>query len=433
MTHALLEQHAPGATALRRVLHVLDHSQPHRSGYAMRSSSILQFQRQLGLEPVVLTSPKHGPAAAVREEIGGIAHHRTDPSVAGLGGRWGDIPFFRELRQIRTMRRRIEEVARVERAELIHAHSPSLNGIPAAAATRRLGLPFVYEVRAFWEDAAVDHGTFAEGSLRYRLSRMVETGVFRRADAITVICGGLRNELVARGIPASKITVIPNGVDLERFAPRAPSPAVLDQYGLRGQVILGFLGSFYRYEGLSLLLDACTRLRELTPEARLLLVGSGEEETNLQARSEALGLGSAVVFTGSVPPDQVLDLYSVVDILVYPRLSMRLTDWVTPLKPLEAMAMGKVVVGSDVRGLRELIRDGETGLLFPAGDAEALARTLRQAITDRDRWAEIGTRARQYVAETRRWADIVARYPTVYGQARAHAARWGRCGLRGER
>jgi PEP-CTERM/exosortase A-associated glycosyltransferase len=315
------------------------------------------------------------------------------------------------------MRRRIEAVARAEKVELIHAHSPSLNGVPAAAAARRLGLPFVYEVRAFWEDAAVDHGSFGEDSFRYRLSRRIETGVFRRADAITVICEGLRSELAARGIAPEKIAVIPNGVDIDRFAPRPADQALIDRYGLRGRPVLGFLGSFYHYEGLSLLLDALARLRESNPEAVLLLVGGGEEEVRLRAKAEALGLGLSVVFTGSVPPEEVLGLYSVVDILVYPRLSMRLTDWVTPLKPLEAMAMGKVVVASDVGGLKELVRDGETGLLFPAGDTEALARALRGAIADRGLWAAMGERARGHVMSSRRWEKIVARYQGVYASA----------------
>jgi PEP-CTERM/exosortase A-associated glycosyltransferase len=405
----------------RRILHVLDHSQPHRSGYAIRSNSILQFQRRIGFEPVVLTSPKHGPSPTPREEFDGLAHHRTEPATAGLDGVQGRVPFLRERRQMRAMQCRIEEVARAERVDLIHAHSPSLNGIPAITAARKLGLPVVYEVRAFWEDAAVDHGTFAEDSFRYRLSRRIETRVFRRADAVTVICEGLRSEVIARGIAAEKVTVIPNGVDLERFSPRSPAPEVLDRYDLRGRTVLGFLGSFYRYEGLELLLIAFARLLESDPETRLLLVGGGEEEARLRAQAETLGLGNAVVFTGSVPPDQVLDLYSVVNVLVYPRRSMRLTDWVTPLKPLEAMAMGKVVVASDVGGLQELIQDGETGWLFPAGDDQALTRTLRTAIAQKGRWPELGERGRQYVTATRRWIDIVARYRAVYGFASASA------------
>jgi PEP-CTERM/exosortase A-associated glycosyltransferase len=407
--------------APRRVLHVLDHSQPHRSGYALRSKSILEFQRALGFEPVVLTSPKHGPAAAPCEEIGAIVHHRTDPARAGLAGWMGTIPFVREQQQMRAMRHRIEAVVREEGIELIHAHSPSLNGIPASAAARQLGLPMVYEVRAFWEDAAVDHGTFSEGSLRYRLSRALETRLLRRAHGITVICEGIRAELIARGIPADRITIIPNGVDLERFAPRAPNAAVIERYGLRDSVVIGFLGSFYHYEGLPILLNAFAQLRDTVPHVRLLLAGGGEVEQELRAQADRLGLGSAAIFTGSVAPEQVLDLYSAVDILVYPRLSMRITDWVTPLKPLEAMALGKVVVASDVGGLKELIIDKQTGLLFRAGDCDRLAAILRGLVADRALWPVLGAAARQHVLAARPWPGIVAGYRGVYERAVARA------------
>lgn len=429
MTQVSSIDHRGNETPLpRRILHVLDHSQPHRSGYAIRSNSILQFQRRLGFEPVVLTSTKHGKASLEREEIGEIVHHRTDPVTEGLEGQLARIPFLRERQQIRTMTRRIEDVAQAERAELIHAHSPSLNGIPGYAVARRLGLPFVYEVRAFWEDAAVDHGTFKQDSLKYNISRMVETRLLRRADAVTVICEGLRDELVARGIDSEKIFIIPNGVDLERFTPRQPNTSLIEKYGLENRDVIGFLGSFYRYEGLSLLLDAFAILRDSAPNARLLLVGGGEDEPDLRAKAESLGLGASVIFTGSVPPDQVLDLYSIVDLLVYPRLSMRLTDTVTPLKPLEAMSLEKVVVASDVGGLKELIRDGESGLLFPAGDTAALVRTLRTAIETRALWPAMGERARQHVMDTRRWEEIVAHYQVVYRNAQKYAARDGRWG-----
>lgn len=401
----------------RRVLHVLDHSQPHRSGYAIRSDSILRFQRRLGFEPVVLTSPKHGPSN-LSDMIGDVTYHRTDPTAHGLTGQLRRVPLLREQRLMRVMTRRITEVARTEAVDVIHAHSPSLNGIPAVTAAHRLGLPVVYEVRAFWEDAAVDHGTFTEDSLRYRLSRQVETRVFHKAGAITVICQGIRDELVARGVAREKITIIPNGVDLERFAPRPASPELIERYGLRDRIVLAFLGSFYRYEGLPLLIKGFAQLRATNPEARLLLVGGGEEEAEVRVMIGSMGLGDSVIVTGSVPPEQVLDFYSVADMLVYPRHSMRLTDRVTPLKPLEAMAMGKLVVASDVGGMKELIHDGETGLLFPAGDVDALARTLRQAIVDRDRWAAMGERARRHVTTTRDWPEIVARYRSVYEQAR---------------
>jgi PEP-CTERM/exosortase A-associated glycosyltransferase len=318
--------------------------------------------------------------------------------------------------------RRLDEVIARERPDVLHAHSPSLDGAAAIAAGRRHRLPVVYECRAFWEDAAVDHGTAREGGLRYRLTQAHETRVFRDADAVTCICDGLRRDIVARGIPAEKVTVIPNAVDIEAFSmEREPDAELAARLGLAGRPVLGFIGSFYAYEGLSLALDALALLRPRMPQLRLLLVGGGPQASALEDEVARLGLADAVVFTGRVPHAEVARYYDLVDAFVYPRLSMRLTDLVTPLKPLEAMAQGRLVVASDVGGHRELIRDGETGVLFRAGDAAALARAVESLFANRDRWPALQAAGRRFVEQERNWRASVARYEAVY--ARAIAAR----------
>jgi PEP-CTERM/exosortase A-associated glycosyltransferase len=280
----------------------------------------------------------------------------------------------------------------------------------------------VYECRAFWEDAAVDHGTSRPGGLRYRLTRAHETHVFRGADAVTCICEGLRRDIVARGIPAEKVTVIPNAVDVEAFSmARSADRQLAGSLGLAGRPVIGFIGSFYAYEGLALALDALALLRPRMPELRLLLVGGGPQEAALRHKVGRLGLAEAVVFTGRVPHGEVARYYDLVDAFVYPRLSMRLTDLVTPLKPLEAMAQGRLVLASDVGGHRELIRDGETGVLFRAGDASALAEGVESLFADRDRWPAMQAAGRRFVEQERNWRASVARYEAVY--ARALAAR----------
>jgi glycosyltransferase involved in cell wall biosynthesis len=233
---------------------------------------------------------------------------------------------------------------------------------------RRLGIPVVYEVRAFWEDAAVDHGTSREGGPRYRATRAMETYVFRHADAVTTICEGLRGDIIGRGIPAARVTVIPNAVDIEQFRQGGePDPELRTRLGLDDARVIGFIGSFYAYEGLSLLLDALPRILEKAPDARVLLVGGGFQDAALRQQAQKLGIADKVVFTGRVPHAEVTRYYDLVDLLVYPRLSMRLTDLVTPLKPLEAMAQGRLLLASDVGGHRELIEDAHTsGACFRA-------------------------------------------------------------------
>jgi len=397
-----------------RILHVLDHSIPLHSGYTFRTLAILREQRALGWETLHLTSPKHLGTQAAEEEVEGLHFHRTPLPPSPLSR----IPLARELRLMQRTARRIEEVVRQHRPDVIHAHSPVLNAIPALRVGRRLGIPVVYEVRAFWEDAAVDHGTARDGGPRYRLSRALETWALKRADAVTTICEGLRAEIVGRGVDAHKVTVIPNAVDIEKFAAgRSPDEALKEKLGLKGCVVLGFIGSFYAYEGLPLLLEALPRMLAVEPRVRLLLVGGGPQEASLRELAGTLGLQDKVIFSGRVPHGDVQRYYELIDVLVYPRLSMRLTELVTPLKPLEAMAQGRLLVASDVGGHRELIRDQETGVLFKAGDAEALARKVLDLLADQRAWAPMREAARRFVERERNWALSVGRYRDAYPRA----------------
>ncbi len=266
-------------------------------------------------------------------------------------------------------------------------------------------------MRAFWEDAAVDHGTTTEGSLRYRLTRRLETHALRQADHVFTICEGLRQDIAARGIPATKVTVIPNAVDIQNFEPGGtPDAALKARLGLNGATVLGFIGSFYAYEGLDLLLAALPGLLQHRPDLRVLLVGGGPQEAALKAQAQQLGVADKVVFTGRVPHAEVQRYYDLVDVLCYPRHSMRLTELVTPLKPLEAMAQGRLLVASDVGGHKELIRDGETGLLFKAGSAEALALAVMKLLDRRGDWPALRAAGRRFVEMERNWARSVANY-----------------------
>jgi PEP-CTERM/exosortase A-associated glycosyltransferase len=325
------------------------------------------------------------------------------------------LPGLREVTGIRHLALKIEEVVARERPDILHAHSPSLNGAAALRVAERHGIPLVYECRAFWEDAAVDHGTAREGGLRYRLTRAHETRIFRAADAVTCICEGLRGDILGRGVEPDKVTVIPNAVDIDAFnVERRRDQALAAELGIADAPVIGFIGSFYAYEGLALALDALVLLRARMPQVRLLLVGGGPQEANLRARVEQLGLAGATVFAGRVPHSEVSRYYDLVDAFVYPRLSMRLTDLVTPLKPLEAMAQGRLVVASDVGGHRELIRDGETGVLFRAGDAGALADAVFGLFAHRERWPGLQACGRRFVEQDRNWEASVARYEPVY-------------------
>ncbi len=396
-----------------RVLHVLDHSIPLHSGYTFRTLAILREQRRRGWDTLQLTTPKQGATQQREEQVDDLRLLRT-PSAEGTG----------LLAQMRLTAARIAEVVRSERPDLIHAHSPVLNALPALWVRLSQRLPVVYEMRASWEDAAVDHGSTTEGSLRYRLSRALESFALRRADQVTTICEGLRGDIAVRGIADSDITVIPNAVDVASFRFGVPADSALQQQlGLQGKTVIGFAGSFYGYEGLHLLVEALRQMLPHRPDLRLLLVGGGAQEAALKQQVASAGLQQQVVFTGRVPHAEVQRYYELIDLLAYPRLPIRLTELVTPLKPLEAMAQGRVFVASNVGGHRELVRHGETGYLCPPGDATALAQALGDALNQREQWPRLRQQARRFVEQERTWSNSVSRYAEVYRRALAARGR----------
>jgi len=394
-----------------RILHILDHSIPLHSGYTFRTCAILREQQRIGWETVQLTSPKHTAPSGAEEDVDGLHFFRT----AWTPGRLARLPVLREFAQMRATARRLSELAQITRPDVLHAHSPVLNALPALWVGRRLNIPVVYEVRAFWEDAAVDHGTSREGGLRYRMTRAIETFALRHADHVTTICEGLKRDMVARGIAERHITVIPNAVDVNAFEfGTVPDLALKKQLGLDGCTVIGFIGSYYAYEGLDLLLAALPKIADKVPYVRALLVGGGPQESALKAQAVTLGIEDKVMFAGRVPHRDVQRYYNIVDVFAYPRRSMRLTELVTPLKPLEAMAQGRLVVASDVGGHRELIKDGETGVLFRAGDRDSLADAIVGLLARPDRWRRLRESGRQFVERERTWSASVAGYRPVF-------------------
>ncbi|WDA40914.1 TIGR04063 family PEP-CTERM/XrtA system glycosyltransferase [Erythrobacter sp. BLCC-B19] len=397
---------------MTRVLHVLDHSLPLHSGYTFRTRAILKAQECHGLEVRGITGQRHNleaPGGPSPEAADGLTFHRTPGTPSGP-------PPLRELGEIEALTASILALADEWRPDIIHAHSPALCGAAAERAARALGVPFVYEIRAFWEDAAVGNLTGTQGNLKYRLTRALETRVAKAADALFAICDGLRQDLAARGIPAERIHVMRNGVDLDLFGePVARDEALADALGIApGAPVIGYIGSFYAYEGVDDLIAAMPILRQSHPEARLLLVGAGPMADSWRVAAAALPEPEAVIFTGRVPHTEVERYYSLVDVLAYPRKSQRLTDLVTPLKPLEAMAQRRLVAASSVGGHRELIEDGVTGTLFAPDDPAACAAALARLLDNRGDWEAMKDRAVTHVRTRHDWATNARDYLSVY-------------------
>lgn len=403
-----------------RILHVLDHSWPVIDGYAQRSRSIVAAQTQIGMQPAVLTSSLHelDDPSAIDNTVDGVQYWRTGTG-AGLSrrailGRW---PMLREIAVVRLLKKHIERVLDSGQFDLIHAHSPALCGIAAWQAARSRHLPFVYEIRSFWEDAELDPKKSLWKLFRYFLGRNLESFIVRRADATVGIARSVLRDLETRKIPASKLYHVPNGVDVSRFTPRARDSALAAELGLNGVSTMGFIGTLFPWEGVPWLVRAAAELHRTGAPFRLLIVGDGAEASEVRKVIQETGSAGYISFLGRVPNDQVERYYSLMDLLVYPRLSVRITEMVTPLKPLEAMALGKAVLGSNVGGIRELIEPEKTGLLFEPENIRDFCTVTSRLLGQPDLRRALGEEARRRVCTEKDWALLARRYEAVYAAA----------------
>jgi PEP-CTERM/exosortase A-associated glycosyltransferase len=403
-----------------RILHVLDHSWPVHSGYSIRSLHLIAAQKHLGMKPQALTGPLQlvDDPKATDTIVDGISYLRTP--YAGGFSEWaigGRRPVLREIEVVRLIRSRILELVQKNPADIIHAHSPALCGLGALQAARAKKLPFVYELRAFWEDAAVDQNKTQRHSMRYAMSRRLEDYVVHRADAVVGISGSILEELRQRKTDPAKLFHVPNGVDTSKFSPLARDVQLAEKLGLGNEPVLGFIGSLYRWEGVDWLVRAVTELRRRGTACKLLIVGDGEEMPAVRDAVRELNAAEFVQVLGRVSHDEIELYYSVVDVLVYPRHSIRLTELVTPLKPLEAMALGKAILGSDVGGIRELIESGKTGLLYRADSVEDFCAQAKRLTENERMRRELGARARDAVLREKDWKTLAQRYVSIYDAA----------------
>lgn len=418
----------PEPAPRERIFHLLYNSDPDRNGYAIRSRYILATQRELGWEVQAATSPfqqarwGNGP----RESREGLRYHRLDlPGTCRKRGRLGWRRFWVFLQKAladRLLEHRAAMILHRERPALLHAHSPAFNLNLARRAARRAGqsaLPLVYEVRGLTEETESLVGNARAGGLLYRLKRRLEEKAMLRADAVVALSAGMREDFIARGIPVEKLFVMPNGVDVAAIPPAERNEQRAAELGLSAGRTLGFIGSMGRLEGLPWLVE---RLAELPADWKLILVGDGQDRATTLALAEALGLSGRFIAPGSVPHEEVGDWYGLLDYVVLPRPSLRVTELVTPLKPLEAMAAGRVVLASDIGGHREIIEDGHNGFLFDRNEPAAFHGRLQALAADPTARERLQTTARHWVETERDWRRLVAGYAGIYAAAARNAA-----------
>ena len=403
------------------VLHLLKESLPYRqTGFSLRSQQNLLAAVAVGLEPVVVTQPGFPrdlglTEVPARDEVAGIAHHRLD-----LGPGYADVPVDARLETWAWLAAR---VAREERPAIVHAGSGHrgydavLVGLAVAAHIER---PFVYEVRSFFEATWTSGGRFAETGEPYHRRLAQERRCLLAADAVITIADTMRDELISRGVPAERIHVAYNGVEPTALGEASADDvaALRASLGLEGRHVIGYVSNLdHPREGHEVLLQATRQLRDRGREVACLLVGDGGRRAELEALAGRLGITDRVVFTGRVANAEIGRYYAAIDAFVVPRIDELAARLVTPLKPFEAMALGRPMIVSDLPALTEIAPHEVRGLVFPAGDATGLAAMVERSMDRADERLALAEAGRSWVLTERTWRANGPRLREAYAAA----------------
>lgn len=394
-----------------RVCYVLHNSLPYASGgYATRGHGLARGLVSQGFEVIALTRPGFPadvhdmPAVEIKDHTIDGVHYRRIISP----GREGKPKPAYMIEIIAAFEAAFREI----RPSIVVAASFYVSAIPAMIAARRLGIPFIYELRGLAEITKISRDPSYRITPAYQEQVLMETETGQWADHMFTLTQAMRDESVARGIDRRKITLLPNSCDPEKFSVMPRDSGLAARYGFpEGIPVIGYIGTIVDYEGLDDLMNACALLKKRGLEFRVMIVGSetatgqpGAICSQIAATSKAAGLDKWLVMPGRVPHEEVKAHYSLIDIAPFPRKPWPVCEMVSPMKPLEAFAMEKAVVVSSVAALSEMVRHGETGMVFEKGNVSSLAEVLEELIRTPDLRTRLGRAGRQYVNEQRTWA-----------------------------
>lgn len=403
-----------------RLLYLLNYTLPQVSnGYATRAQGMAVGMKECGIDVICMSRPgfpldlKPPMPFTASDTVEGVEYlHDPEPILLGTSNLSAYLQGAADV---------IEKRLLDLKPQVVMAASNYNNALPGLIAARRLGIPFWYEVRGFWEITRLSREPEIEHTFNYQLQRAFETLVACNSDRVFTLTQPMQEELVARGVEENRVHLVPNSCDPARFTPRPYDHALADNLGVpQGVPVIGYVGSFAPYEGLEDLALACGELRKQGHVFRLLLVGGetgsssekGPVTLEIERIAQESGMADWLIMTGRVPHDVVEAHYSLIDIAPFPRRSQPVTEMVSPLKPLEALAMGKAVMVSSLRALNEMIEHEKTGLVFEKGNIEAFSQMLGRLLKDPPLRQRLGAAGRDWVVENRTWtrtAETIAK------------------------
>jgi len=388
-----------------KVLHVLYQSLPNTAGSSIRSRDIIVSQLRAGIRPIVITSPFQEPlnSESIKEEIEGIVYYRTTSNSKKEIVKEELTGFFTQLKKlvrIISFSYLVYKIAKKENVDVIHAHAMFFCAFAAKISSLFLGIPMIYEVRSLWEERYKNKGLFTK--FIFEIVTLVESIAMYCSDYIIVINKNLEENIKARYLLKNKkIDIVSNAVDLENIKIiNAPTR----------KTVFSYIGTLSPIEGLNLLIKAFNNLYSNGFQNKLLIYGDGIEKERLKLLAKNNPL---IEFKGRFQQKEISIVYSTIDIVINPRISNFLTNSVTPLKPLEAMAYKKLVLASDVGGMKELIEDHQTGFLFKSDSVEEIEKIIVRVLERKD-FNTIIEKAYQYILKNKSWDKNTEIYHKIY-------------------
>jgi len=396
-----------------KVLHVLYQSLPNISGSSIRSRDILISQKEIGIDVVAVTSPFQESVSGVQKEvINEITYLRTsrnrkssisDKTKSALkrfGRLFAIVPFTLKLRKF----------VLLEKPDVLHAHAMFFCGLPCLLLGKFYKIPVIYEFRSLWmfEKKKVKNKSWLSIGVEQALLR-IELLILSKADGAIILNHNLKNTLVAKSKTLSRAVVINNAVNTSLINTKGKKKVVFNR-----RLVFGYIGTLTPYEGLEFLIEAFQELYDEGLKVQLLIFGKGISTENIKAKITNRPDIELIEYKGSVNPNEIVRAFDKIDVIVNPRLNTTLTNSVTPLKPLEAMAYQKLFLGSDVDGITEIVAEGN-GFLFKAEDKNDLKLKIRMilALTDSDKELVIN-KALSYVKEQKSWSVNAKKYKAIY-------------------
>ena len=388
-----------------KILHILYQSTPNTAGSSIRSRDIFSSQLSEGLAPIVITSPFQEPLVSgeQKELIEGVTYYRTFSGIYNEVVSEQRTGFFMQIKKLGRLLKfsvSVYKIAKEEDVDILHAHAMFFCAFPAKIASFLLNKPMLYEVRSLWEERYKGVNRYLDiifGSITF-----IETFAMFLSNEVIAINKTLRLELKSRFLLKNqKIHIIENAVNLVRISIKKAERKVK---------VFAYIGTISPIEGLDLLIKAFIILHEEGLENKLFLYGNGVMLPELKKLAKDCDF---IEFKGRFSQDQISDVYSEVDIIVNPRKKTFLTDSVTPLKPLEAMGYKKLIMASNIGGMREIIENGKTGILFNSDSIQSIKSEIYSVLNMKD-YSCIVENASSYIESHRSWRANAIKYRNIY-------------------